>query len=80
MHISKKKHKISLARRMLLLQFCIVTVFFLLFLFQYFRARATDPLYANSYYPALAEYIIGSFVISLGSALLVEAMEQTERR
>ena len=79
MYILKQLHRVSLAKRMLALQMCIVLIAFGFFLFHYFQARAIDPVYANNYYPALAEYIIGSLVLALGSSLMVEAMEKSEK-
>jgi len=70
------KRKRSLARRLLIIEALIIFVFLAFFLACYQKAQEVDPIYANSYYPPLAEYIIGSFVIALASAILVDRLER----
>ncbi len=66
----------SWSKRLLLIETTIVFVFLAVFLIQYSKDHNLDPIYANSYYPQFAEYLIGSFVISIASAILVELIEQ----
>ena len=68
--------KRSLARIILICESAVISVFLTVFLIQYFKMRGVDLVYANSYYPLLAEYIIGSLVIALASAILVDVLEQ----
>ena len=79
MYFLSQLSRISLAKRMLALQIGIILIVFSLFLFHYLKDRATDPVFANNYYPALAEYIIGSMILSLCSALMVEAIEKSNK-
>ena len=72
---STSSRKISLARLLLLLESLVILIFFAIFLYQYLSARRIDPIYANSYYPTVAEYLVGSLVIALASAALVDRLE-----
>ena len=76
MILKKHRTKKSIALLLLRLEMAILFVFLTIFLWQYFRERAIDPIFANSYYSELAEYIIASFVLSILSALLVEHLER----
>ncbi|MBQ8432725.1 MAG: hypothetical protein IJX28_07555 [Clostridia bacterium] len=74
----KKQHRtrrLSPSKWMLHLEFGGLALILGFFLKEYTALRATDPVYANHYYPELAEYIIGAFVIALISALLVHLLE-----
>ena len=75
MIFEKNRASKSFARILLRLEMLILLAFLAIFLWQYFGERKIDPLFANSYYAELAEYIIASFVISLASSLLVERLE-----
>ena len=75
MNPSTSSRKISLARLLLLLESLVILIFFAIFLYQYLSARRIDPIYANSYYPTVAEYLVGSLVIALASAALVDRLE-----
>lgn len=79
MKTTPSKKKRSLARRLLIIEFNIIFIFLAFFLVQYQEARCVDLLYANSYYPILAEYIVGSFVIAIASAILVDRLEHQNR-
>ena len=75
MKAPRHKKKRSLARLLLGIEGSIVFLFFVFFLIEYQKARSIDPLYANSYYSLLDEYILGSFVIVFASAALVDHLE-----
>ena len=74
--MKKTRAKKSLAQILLRLEMGILFAFLVIFLWQYFTDRNLDPVFANHYYQELAEYIIASFVISLGSSILVERLER----
>lgn len=79
MKSNTSKRKRSLARLLLILETSIIFAFLAVFLMQYCEMRRIDPIYANSYYPAIAEYLIGSFVIAIASAILVDRLENQEQ-
>ena len=74
--MTQKKHKRALAKLLLHTEMLILFAFLAIFIWQYLGARRIDPLFANSYYGELAEYIVAAFVIAIASALLVERMER----
>lgn len=76
-HTSRKKR--SLARLLLIAETLIIAVFFVLFFKEYLSMRRIDPIYANSYYPTLAEYLVGSLIIALASAALVDRLEHSDQ-
>ena len=73
------KRKRSLARLLLFIEGGISIIVLMLFLWEYAKARAIDPLYANSYYPQIAEYVIASLVIPLATAALADRLENERR-
>ena len=75
MKSNRSKKKRSLAPLLLMIESGIVLPFFVFFLLEYQKMRSIDQLYANNYYPLLAEYIVGSLVIILATAALVDRLE-----
>ena len=65
----------SIARLLLLFEAAVVFVFLIFFLIRYREMKAIDPLYANSYYPPIAEYIVGSLIIAIACAMLIDRLE-----
>ena len=73
------KRKRSLARLLLFVEGGISLTVLMFFLMEYAKESSIDPLYANSYYPAIAEYVIASLVIPLATAVLVDRLENENR-
>lgn len=75
MKSTTSKRKKSLARLLLIVETTVILVALAFFLLEYWEVRKIDPLYANSYYPPVAEAIVGSFAIAIASAILVDRLE-----
>ena len=54
----------------------MITLSLVTLLISYLIDKQTDPLLANRYYEGMLEYIIVSVLLTLGGALLVNALER----
>ncbi len=64
------------ARLLLHIQMTLILLSAMILLITYQSAIAEDPIYANSYYPALAEYLFAGVASCAGSVALTEAIDR----